>query len=271
MIIQMLEKLGFFAGQQKELNHEAVFFLGLNNWLLRQSGGAWDNPEPIKELLANPTARERVVQYLKSILASPKAIQYTGVRYYIRYGGIRGFAKPWGWKDPRMTFTLPLWLELFPESKVVHIRRHGVDVAQSLKVRFEKKLAKSPNARVLFGRLYWLRKSRAYLREDLAFSVASLKSGFRLWERYFDHAHAHVVSLADRGYELRYENFLADPEKSLDSLARFCGLDVTPSQIADAISEVNPARAYCFRNDPVLTSFARQVAYRLKARGYSID
>jgi hypothetical protein len=45
MITRMLENLGLFVGKRKEENHEALFFKRINNWLLKQSGGAWDYPD----------------------------------------------------------------------------------------------------------------------------------------------------------------------------------------------------------------------------------
>ena len=45
-----------------------------------------------------------------------------------------------GWKDPRNTFTLDLWLKLFPNAKIINIMRHPLDVSQSLLVRQNKLL-----------------------------------------------------------------------------------------------------------------------------------
>ena len=38
----------------------------------------------------------------------------------------------WGWKDPRTTITFPIWLQVFPKAKILHILRNGVDVAISI-------------------------------------------------------------------------------------------------------------------------------------------
>jgi hypothetical protein len=73
MITRMLENLGLFVGKRKEENHEALFFKRINNWLLKQSGGAWDYPDPIRKLLNNADVRAilhamqtpRVDSYLK--------------------------------------------------------------------------------------------------------------------------------------------------------------------------------------------------------------
>ena len=32
---------------------------------------------------------------------------------------VRDIPFPWGWKDPRNSITLPLWLRLYPEAKII--------------------------------------------------------------------------------------------------------------------------------------------------------
>ncbi|MBW1793701.1 MAG: sulfotransferase [Deltaproteobacteria bacterium] len=44
----------------------------------------------------------------------------------------------WGWKDPRTTLTLPLWLKLFPKARIIHVIRNGIDSALSLWRRCKK-------------------------------------------------------------------------------------------------------------------------------------
>src|SRR5207237_264153 len=41
----------------------------------------------------------------------------------------------WGWKDPRTSLTIPLWLELVPDLRVVVCLRNPLDVALSLRKR----------------------------------------------------------------------------------------------------------------------------------------
>ncbi len=40
-----------------------------------------------------------------------------------RYKRTNGL-KAWGWKDPRNTFTLPMWLSIFPKARVLHVLRN---------------------------------------------------------------------------------------------------------------------------------------------------
>jgi hypothetical protein len=49
---------------------------------------------------------------------------------YIR-AGYDGHS-PWGFKDPRLCILLPLYLKIFPDAKVVQIRRNPNDIAASL-------------------------------------------------------------------------------------------------------------------------------------------
>ena len=59
---------------------------------------------------------------------------FLGWKRYLAYRSLERFDQPWGWKDPRNVFTLPLWLRVFPEAKIIYIVRNGVDVAASLLV-----------------------------------------------------------------------------------------------------------------------------------------
>ena len=135
MIAQLLEELGVFMGAKQEQNAESLFFLNINRWLLQASGGDWDYPEPFAAMLENCEIRNFFTERVRRILNSPRLIEYLGITNYVKYRFLGELEHPWGWKDPRNSFTLPIWLELFPKAKVVHIMRHGVDVADSLRRR----------------------------------------------------------------------------------------------------------------------------------------
>lgn len=76
MITEMLEKLGLFVGVRKDpnSNFESTFFYNINNWLLLQSGGAWDHPNPIHDLLKNKEVLELTLDYIQFSINSPKVI-----------------------------------------------------------------------------------------------------------------------------------------------------------------------------------------------------
>ena len=118
LICRVLEELGLFVGNKLERNREAWFFLHSNEWIFRQGGAAWDNPEVLAHVLDNPDLRELVSGRMRDILHSPHAISYLGLRRYLRCCNIPSINFPWGWKEPRNTFTLPLWQEIFPQVKI---------------------------------------------------------------------------------------------------------------------------------------------------------
>lgn len=266
MITHMLESLGLFVGHEQEENSEAIFFLKLNNWLLKQTGGAWDNPQPFHYLLAFPRLRELSRDYLTLSLSTPRIISYLGWRHYIRSRKPERLPVPWGWKDPRNTYTLPIWLDLFPNAKIIHIYRHGVDVSQSLVKRQKQRLA-AGEARYERRRfLYHVVHKRGGFTHSAR--CYSLEHAFSLWEDYVHEAQQHVATLGDRALEVKYEDFLDDAPTHLAKLARFCQLEVSEEYVHEVAQNVQPSRSQAYANDPELRAFAGSVRERLKRYGY---
>jgi hypothetical protein len=268
MIAQILGALGLFTGKRKDQFHEAIFFHKINEWLLRQSASTWDYPDHFQDLLDHTELRALAVDYVRYLIGSPRVIGYTGLLNYLRRGGLAGMDTLWGWKDPRNTYTLPVWLEIFPGAKVIHIYRHGVDVANSLRAREIRRLARD---RVIHDRrkrlrLYWLQAKRYGFANSLR--CFSLEGGFSLWEAYMSEAHHRVQLLGNQAIEVRFEDFLFQPQPILKSLAQFCGLKAPDSLIERVTKEVRRDRAFAYRREPELSEFAGRMADRLAAEGY---
>lgn len=204
--------------------------------------------------------------FLASLARSPRAISFVGLRNYLRLHDIARLDRPWGGKDPRTTFTLPIWLDVFPHARVLHICRHGVDVAQSLRVREEETRRACQREFAARGRIAWLRPWRVSLWGSVR--CATLAGAVALWEEYMSEARTQLDALADRALEIRYENTVADPTGSLQTIPRFAGLDVPAAAFSSAAARIRPGRAYTHRTDPALAAFADEHADRLKAFGY---
>lgn len=97
---------------------ESRSFLRLNEDLLRELGGSWDDPP----------ARD-VAGWQREPLLHP--LRKRAEKLLIRFEG----REPWGWKDPRNCLTLPLWRELLPDMKVLICVRNPLAVAESLWLR----------------------------------------------------------------------------------------------------------------------------------------
>lgn len=268
LVTRVLEDLGLFVGSRVQGDHEATFFLKLNDWLLRQAGVTWDRPQGFEALLEDTEALEVVTDYLRLRLRSPQAIEYLGSRRLLHRGSVANLAGHWGWKDPRNTYTLPIWTRLFPEARILHIHRNGVDVAHSL-VKREAKLREV--ARETLQRrkaLYRVRPRMPELVSSVA--CASYDQAFELWKSYYDTAETNAHASGLPALTLKYEAFLADPVATARELVDFCALDASPPRIERAVARANPTRAYAYRNDARLSAFATRWAKALEARGYDV-
>lgn len=267
MVSRALAAAGLFTGKMRDPNDEALFFMRLNRWLLRQAGGAWDRPEPIHDLWHNTEVRELTADYLRYAMTTPHVASYLGWGRYLRYRSPARLNVPWGWKDPRNTFTLPIWLDIFPEARVIHVYRHGVDVAASLRVREQRILASSIQ---LYKKrrkwnVYWLRLMRKGLMNSLP--CLSLEGGLALWESYLEQGKAHVNRLGGSAIEIRYEDFVAEPLETIATLADFCEITTDHTTI-DAARIAKTDRAFAYRGKLELQDFADQAAERLHRWGY---
>jgi hypothetical protein len=267
MIVRSLQQLGLFAGWRKEHNDEALFFLKLNDWMLNHCGAAWDNPSPFARLLEHDAIRALFVDRLRLVIGSPQFAGYLGLSRYLKFGSPWRLTFPWGWKDPRNTYTLPLWLDLFPDAKVINICRHGIDVAQSLKARQDLTLSRASR------RPAWRKRVRTLIALEPRPLVSSLRcttidGGLSLWREYMSTAQSHVDALGDRALSVSYEEVLEQPLEELERLADFAGLSYGRDELSSAAAKFRADRAYAFRKDPNLVKAAGDSASLLGAYGY---
>lgn len=268
LLTRMLDDLGLFLGRHRERNDEALLFLRLNEWILHQYGGRWDTPEVLRHLDADPELLRLAERYLRDALSSLQAASYLGPGRFLRHGTPLRLERPWGWKDPRTTVTLPVWLRIVPDARVVHLRRHGVDVAQSLRVRQRRDLADGARRYERRRHLHRLRRRpRPFLFVDSA-RCATLDGAFGLWEAYLRDADRHRDALGERFLDLRYEDLLADPEPTLARVADHAGLDAGADAIARAARRVERSRGLAYVGDAELERYAEGVRERLERYGY---
>ncbi|HEX9667465.1 MAG TPA: sulfotransferase [Thermodesulfobacteriota bacterium] len=271
VLTKMLEGLGLFVGSRKERNHEALFFEKLNKWLLYQCSGGLENPESIKYLLEDEESRRLFANFLRFIMKTPLAISFLGLRKYLRYYTPANLDIPWGWKDPRNTYTLPIWLDIFPYAKVIHIYRHGVDVVHSLRVRREKGLSRLKDRHARFKSLYWFYLTLKFVQGQRTFvdlRCSSMEEALNMWEDYIQEARSNVSRLKEGAMEIKYEDLLTEPVSVLRNVANFCELDTSTREIEFVTQDLKRNRAYAYLDDPKLRAFAASVADRLKIYGY---
>jgi hypothetical protein len=260
MVARLLDQLGLFQGSELQEDHESVWFLEINDVLLERVNAAWDHPAPIRALLANPAAFDLTLRCLEADLSSKLSRKFLGMRRALEFGSLPKYIRPWGWKDPRTIFTLPLWLRLFPQAKLIHIVRNGVDVAKSLMAREQRELDRRIDE---FSEKHPVGKRSKLQRAGFKGSARclTLDGGFSLWEEYVAEAERALADVPNSRTIIQYESFLADPAGQLPDLARFCGIDSEQDAVRNAIEtvRVNPARANAFASDPATAVFHEKV------------
>ena len=257
LISDLLHRLGLFIGHRRiEVDQEATYFYSVNRMLLKRVHGYWDNPAPMRYFLKNSTAVDLTVRCMETDIVSHRVISYLGLRHYLKYRSLQRFDKPWGWKDPRNVFTLPLWLKLFPEAKIVYIVRNGVDVANSLVVMEQRVTARrEARAQKRFGKMT-LRGNLERVGFKGAVRCLSLEGGFSLWEEYVSQAEVILGTIKNDRRVIKFEDLLDNPKVHLLELHRFCGLEVESDKTIDEVaSRVNGERANAFVQDSPLAKF----------------
>lgn len=266
LVSRFLERLGVFMGWRKDPNNEALLLTELNEWIFRQAGASWDHPQSVDCLLQAKDLRSAVTALVSGTLNTPRALRYLGYRNYLRWRTPFAMTEPWGWKDPRNTVTLPIWLELFPGARVIHVRRHGVDVAHSLRERRNQEMQKvgTPNPKPGWrASLVWVIPEIP----GLAF-CHSLEKAFQLWEWYLEAAETHIKSSEISAIDVRYEDLLANPTDGFKRIAEFCELSPDRALLRKAAAEIDSGRAFAFRGHPQLERFAEEKSDTLERFGY---
>ena len=261
LLVEVLARLGVFMGADRQADAESVTFMLINEEILHQCGAFWSEPMSAHFMLAQPEVVEQIAATARGALAA------SFERYSGRAGGdLEGRAEElplFGWKDPRNTFTLPVWKHVFPSLRAVHIVRHGVDVAASLARRHAEALRAATGDST---------PSALTVIRDHALGILSSRRGWTLaealtmWEQYVEKARQESAALGERGLEVRYEDLLARPEAVIMTLARFCGV---PPPTQQALPNLEPSRAFAFRRDPELVEFADSMRDVLARYGYA--
>lgn len=294
MLTRMLSELGLFVGWDYSEEYEALFFYNRNEKILHACGGSWNQPTHIDNLLQHAGLRAKVVELLRRDLSSFYSIYFSGPLRYFKYRSLLNFQTPWGWKDPRNTFLLPIWLDLFPQAKVVHIYRNGLDVASSLAVREVKRIGRATGRQRGFRELLTSQSHQIAEKRHLLYLVRkiqdaygkmspinkfnrlkihpchSLEQGFALWELYTERAFQNSQNLTNPVFTLKYEDFLLQSAETLAALAAFCGLNVNREQIQRVADRANVQRRFAFQENKALKQLYDAVkdTHWMKKLGY---
>lgn len=218
-----LEILGLQIGHRLDSHHEPKRLQRLHEEYLHWLGAAWHNPTAFLDWVQTPQGERHCFEYLR------KNARRDFARIFGYRNNPRGLwliarlklGAPWGWKEPRTTLFAPLWLQLFPNARVVHVIRHPLSVALSIRQReLAFRAAGDPPTGKLGDLDYCLRLALAYIE---------------LGER--------LASRAPHYRRVRFEEIQANPRQTLEDLAHFCDLRFTRARMNKSASSIRAEKS----------------------------
>jgi len=167
---------------------------------------------------------------------------------------------PWGWKDPRNTFTFDIWKEIFPSAKVIHIYRNPVDVISSLQKREASRMPTGPiHSRTGIKKTFYSRKLPGKRLFHHSFRSQDNMSSFRLWKEYTTKATSIVSDDKTESIQISYEGLLEKPGGVLKQLADFCDLDYNKLIIEKILASIDTSRKFAFISNKDLVEFYNKI------------
>jgi hypothetical protein len=213
---------------------EAVFFQKLNRRIFQHVDVKWGYVEPLIAEMRSPDFIEMQTDAMQRALfeekrlfgREPKISEFFGMQLWRQVG--KGKTIAWGWKDPRTTLTFPIWLNIFPQAKVLHMLRNGIDVAISTHRRS-------------------LRQQKSFIKRAFPLDYCPITLDFaycfNLWEQYVSFVYEHRSLIADDHYlEIRYEDLLLDPDSVLHQISEFMAYPVPDEILSKSSRQVNRSR-----------------------------
>jgi hypothetical protein len=261
VVARCLELMGVFTGRLLDENHEPLFFANLNNWLIRQCGADWDWPMQVEAVQDNSDFVRWSVERLKLFICSPRSWAYLGLKNTIKFGSIPNLQIPWGWKDPRNLITLPIWSKVFPSARVVLVKRHGVDVAESLRVRAQKMI----DCKTV-SRFDWMKIRPQQATNSIR--CLNIQEGLQLWSDYNQIGGRSILTSGLPYICIKFEDLMTEPNKTLRSLATFANLPLTEDTIISISKKLHFERAFGYLAKPSLLAFAEHNSDLLKTGQY---
>jgi len=246
LVSKLLQQLNCFMGFRREPNEESTFFRRLNDSMLLRHGALWNDPTPFKQLLETPQELLLLSQQMRQKIHHLPALEYWGP---LLHAGIERKYSYWGWKDPRTSIVLPVWLEVFPDATVIQVVRNGVDVAASLRTRDMR--------------------MRQENRRNLPSDYPSLMENFQLWCDYMNFSEAAEKNWQGSYFTIRYESLVESPDEVIQNLCSHLGL-LFPANVSRL---VNKTRKHAFLDDPELFQLYQHVKdhpYMVKYDYYNV-
>jgi len=252
-VAELMQGAGLFLGNDRNRYGESHFFLDQSRWLFRCAHAEWDVTEPMGWAFEDEAAREAMAEALRERVETKGIKGFLGWKTHLRNRSLLTYAEPWGWADTLTSFTLPLWLRVFPKARVVHVVRNGVDVALDLAQREQERRAQL--------------KSRA--RSSRCLDPAR---AFEVWSSYVSAAVASTEHLpADRVLRLRYEELSSQPKATFEDLLHLAQVELEEEQQAEVLGALDPLGVETFQESAEGRALYRELSGHALMEAFEYD
>ena len=247
MVTKILNKCGLLIGNKLDSNSESLFFQRINIWMMSLLGSSWDNPNTFDKI--NQDIRADIISQLKKLITSRANSLYFGWTNVIKKGTFDSIQGPWGWKDPRNTFTEDIWKEVFPHLRVIHIIRHPIDVSDSLMRRQAEEISSDIKQKKKISNVLKALLSISHTNYNSSMLLNSHEDCFSLIESYYDQM---LKTQSENTIIVRFEDILFNPEIEVMSLLDHCKLKANSEKLSQILSGIDASRKYAYKNDTSL-------------------
>jgi len=254
MLSRLLDQWGLFSGIEKDQNNESQFFQTINEWMFFQANASWDRPDNMQFI--DPPLGLLLEKGVRHLLSGKGRSQYLGDEKTGKYAAIQDLDIPWSWKDPRNIFTIDVWKKIFPTSRLIHIFRNPVDVANSLRLRENRRFAAVQQYITTSGFSRILtqgEKFRASVR------CLDIHQGVELWKAYEEKAIATMTTWKGPTLLVKYEDLLQNPLATGRRIADFSQLSPTDALMKKTLAHLDSSRRFAFIDSDELMSIYEKI------------
>ena len=248
LVARLLNDLGIHMGHNLSRDAESIFFQKINRRIYKSADSNWGNIEGLLESMEDERFIEKEVEKVHEILFPQKS--FLGLNHGVAQhftpaiwsSLMKGEDVWWGWKDPRTTLTFPIWLRVFPNARVLHIIRSGIDVAISTHRRSLKQQGK-----------FWKR----IIPLDFIPKTLDFNYCYDLWKKYVSFALKKKALIKPEHFlEIKYEALLLEPLENIKKINNFIGYQTKEDKIKEVCSQIDSSRV---NNSKYTTIYQKEI------------
>ena len=260
LLSKILEKNGVFMGRYKEINNESKFFLRINRWMFTMLGASWDNPKSFHNISID--TKKIILNRVNNIISSKYNFYFFGLHSLFLKKSFNDLPFKWGWKDPRNTFTLPLWLKIFPDAKVVNIERHPLDSSLSLLNR--QKSYKEIDLKMKNKFYYPLTNLLSISHSSLISStlINDIDDCLKITKEYILESNENNNNCKNI-INIKYEDLLSNPYDTIEYIFNHCNLIINEQTINNIIKTIESSNINKYKNNNLVynVNVLRELGY----------